>query len=618
MNNLTTSIIDHSFHKMVHFPLERYRIDTISRSSLIERTLNSLDSTFRGRGLSLDAEMWQGLEAAIEVMANMAEGRCAPAYYVSSLDPGVGKTTAMVHFLRELMSSEGHRDVSALVCLGRLDQIKKVSEEAGLLETDYAVLTANPDLNALGCGSPEQGRLLITTHAMIESRCSKRRFSDISALKYQGSPRQVRIWDEAILPGVPVTVGRDDVASLFKAIRSSYPKLVEALEGFFLELKGMADNIIIDIPPYAEDFEISHYEISSLVASSEGLQATAEGLWYLMGRKVVVRVDGQAGPTLVEYRDTLPNDIKPILALDASARVRATYSLWEQHRGDLVRLPQALKRYNGLTLHVWDQGGGKSAYRSAGSRIVEGVLSAISERPQEPWLVVHHKFNPKDQLDLPKEVTKSLNSGHRVSFLNWGAHDGTNEFKDVTNVILAGTLFRPKSYHEGLARLAKSYPAHKGSLSHRVLREVEAGENCHLILQALCRSAVRQMREGGCPPVHAYLIASKRTGISESLPEIFPGSHIVDWNPIAREPRGKVADAIQFIVQRFSDQPNQELAYTDVREALGIKDRSNFNRTIRNHRDFRAALERLDLEERGTQVHRTHLRKRLAELVAAA
>src|SRR3712207_7413307 len=46
---------------------------------------------------------------------------------------------------------------------------------------------------------------------------------------------------------------------------------------------------------------------------SEAKRRALEDLWFLMGRKVVVRVSGPAGPTLVDYRQTLPDDIKPIL-----------------------------------------------------------------------------------------------------------------------------------------------------------------------------------------------------------------------------------------------------------------------------------------------------------------
>jgi hypothetical protein len=439
--------------------------------SLTEWTLGKLKITFDNRGLPPSPEMWTGLRSAIQVMADMADGGCAPAYCVSSLDPGVGKTTAMVHFLRELVTSQDHQGVSALVCLGRLDQIRNVIEEANLQDQDFAVLTAktNEYLNSLGCGVPEDARILFTTHAMVEKRCFKTSFSDTKILWFQGQPRQVKIWDEAILPGHPVTLGRDSLASLFETLRPRHPEFTKALERFFNELGDTKDKTFLDVPDLHVSFGMPFHEVSGLfVHQSEATQKALENLWFLMGQTVVVRVDGPAGPTLVSYRQTLPDDIKPILTLDASARVRATYDLWEKHRGDLVRLPSATKNYSNLTINVWDQGGGKSAYRTEGDRIIQGVLKAIDTKPDEEWLVIHHKFKPTLKLDLRTKITERLPQGHKVSFLNWGSHDGTNEYKDVSNVILAGTLFLPLPHREGLTRLASGHPPSKGIIGETI------------------------------------------------------------------------------------------------------------------------------------------------------
>jgi len=167
--NLTQNVVENSYY------YNSITTALYTSASLVENTLRGLRSTFDDRGLSPSPEMLTGLRSAIQVMAAMADGLCVPAYYVSSLDPGVGKTTAMVHFLRELIASQDHQGVPALVCLGRLDQIRNVIEEASLQDQDFAVLTAkgNEEMNSLGCGVPEEARVLFITHAMVEKRCSK-------------------------------------------------------------------------------------------------------------------------------------------------------------------------------------------------------------------------------------------------------------------------------------------------------------------------------------------------------------------------------------------------------------------------------------------------------------
>ena len=110
---------------------------------------------------------------------------------------------------------------------------------------------------------------------------------------------------------------------------------------------------------------------------------------------------------MLDYKDTLPDDIKPLLALDASARVRTVYDCWEQGRGGIVRLPSAPKRYDDLSIHVWDRGGGKSGFRNDGDLLVEGIASTILSRPDEPWLVVHHKSESIGR-DIEDEVRALL------------------------------------------------------------------------------------------------------------------------------------------------------------------------------------------------------------------
>ena len=147
--------------------------------SLASQTITALQKSFAQRGHVPSLEMWVALRALAGTMEAMAEGRCPPAVYLSSLDPGVGKTTTVVCFLRALLASPDYTDVAALVCVRRKDQIEAIVEEAGLDDADFAVLTADAGLNILGSGSPEDARVLFTTHTMVEKRCEGRQFTKV-------------------------------------------------------------------------------------------------------------------------------------------------------------------------------------------------------------------------------------------------------------------------------------------------------------------------------------------------------------------------------------------------------------------------------------------------------
>lgn len=554
--------------------------------TLADQTMLTLRTTFdRIRHIPTEP-MWEALQAVANTLDRMANGTAAPMVYVSSLDPGVGKTTTVIHFLRALLTSKIHQGVSALVCVSRRDQIKTIIQEANLLDTDFAVLTSDPDLNAMGCGLPAKARVLFTTHSMVERRCDQKDFRSTSAFHYRGCAREVKIWDEAILPGRPLTISRDDLGFLFKPLRSAHPDLADAIEKLFNELGKAVDGQLLMLPELDEDVSLN--DALRIVDGGPTDQiAAVETLWFLFGKTVTIRRDGKYGNTVLDYRDMLPEDIRPLLVLDASARVRATYHLWKDRRGGIEMLPSATKRYDRHTCHIWNQAGGKSAFRRYGHKLVDGVVKAILSRPDEEWLVVHHK---NVGIDVPSSIVDLLpNDGPVVHFLNWGSHDATNQYAHVPNVILAGTLFYRTSYYEALGRTAAAHPSAQGSFSAEDVEAVMMGENCHLILQALCRGAVRRCEGGGCPETRTYIIARLGSQIADAIPFILPGAKIERWQPIPRELTGKVKSAFEYIIRQL---PNKDsiVSFDDVQEYITCPDRSNFNRTIRNHHEFRQAL----------------------------
>ena len=425
-----------------------------------------------------------------------------------------------------------------------------------------------------------------TTHSMIESRCEDRAFTAVSAFHFRGRPRDVRDLDEAILPGRTLTISRDDLGFLFKPLRFRHPALADAVEELFGVLGKTLDGTLLPLPDLADTHRVSLNEALQLVDGGPADQiAAVETLWFLFGKTVTVRRDGKFGNTILDYKDTLPEDIRPLLALDASARVRTVYGLWHDHRGGVEMLPSATKRYDHHTCYVWNEAGSKSAFRRDAPRLIEGIVKTILTRPDEEWLVVYHKNGIG--IDVPSAITAFLpDNGPRVHFLNWGSHDATNAYASVPNVILAGTLFYRTSYYEALGRLAAGQPSSQGPFSADDRDAVLMGENCHLILQALCRGAVRRCVDGGCPQTRTYIIASQKSGIADALPHIFPGVRMVRWQPVERTLSGNVGKALEYIKGRLATDPVGLVPFSDVKAHISCRDQSNFNRIVRQHDDF--------------------------------
>jgi hypothetical protein len=564
--------------------------------TLASATITAMRTNFAAIKHAPTPKMWTALQDVSDTLESMAEGTAAPLVYLSSLDPGVGKTTTVIHFIRVLLASPEHSDVAVLVCVGRLDQIDAIVREAALSSTDFAVLTSDDKLNDLG-REPSRARVLFTTHSMIEHRCEGRPFPSVSAFHYQGRPRAVRIWDEAIMPGRALTIGRDDLGFLFKPLRGTNPELAGAVERLFNDLRDVEDGTLLPVPDLANQHGVSLNEALQLVEGGTADQITAvEALWFLFGKTATVRRDGAYGSTMLDYRETLPEGIQPLLALDASARVRTAYDLWHDHRGGLVKLASAEKRYDRHTIHIWSRSGGKSAFRRSGAELIEGIVATIRTRPDEEWLVVHHKIAGADLISAVQNLLPDV----RVHFLNWGRHDATNAFANVPNVILAGTLFYRTSFYEALGRMASGRPSSAGPFAHSDTKRVMAGENCHLVLQALCRGAVRRCFDGGCPETRTYIIASTRSGIASALPHIFPGARIVPWRPVERPLSGKIGQAMEFIKERLEADPAAIVPFATVRKHIGSTDASNFMKTVRQHPMFMEALAEEGIVECGS------------------
>jgi hypothetical protein len=335
-------------------------------------------------------------------------------------------------------------------------------------------------------------------------------------------------------------------------------------------------------------------DVSCMFKDASAAQAAAaEDFLFLCGKTVTVRSNGAYGSTILDYRETLPPDLGPVLVLDASSRpvVRETYNLWGA-RGGIKRLAEASKDYSPLTIHLLDAGGGKGAFKDSSKRhlLLEEIAATINSNPAAKWLVIHHKDE-----DFETDLGALLASDNTdVAFLNWGRHDATNLYADRPNIILAGTLFLRPDQYEAIGRAAAGLHSSDGPFPEDIFEAVRRGEHRHFILQAACRGAIRRCVGNKCPPADLYIIASRRSHIGDDLPNVFPGARIVKWQPVRKPLAGKVGMAVQFIAEQTRD--GAFVSNAEVMDHIAVKDKRYYHRHIKGHPDFQAAIARLDIE----------------------
>lgn len=542
--------------------------------------------------------MWEGIQDLAACLQGMADGRSKRSCYLSSLDPGVGKTQTVVHFLNALVTSQEHVDVGAVVFMFTKDEIKALAREvevAGLPSSAFAARVHQDDeeVNALGCGDPARARILFTTHQRLITICSDRSFEEVRDFNYRGQPRQVRIWDERLLPARNIQLGDREIAGLYQHLPRDGERteaLVRDLDKFRAQLLREArDRTMLAVPDLAIDHAFPATQLQKYLRDKPSeVREPAMDLWHLFGSTAIVRQDGDVERRLVSFRENLPADLAPLVILDASGRVSTTYQWWEKQRGSLVRLKAGRKQYRNLTLYVWKIGGGASSFVRAESFALRrsGIVQTIKTKLSEPWLVVCHK---KHEPKLRSAVMAELGWQAPVTFIHWGRHRATNEHRDIANVMLAGTQFLPPSVIEGIGRAASALSGDH-LLTDAEERDLILGDQADIILQAVCRGTARRAVGGDCARCDVYLIAHPRHGIDmERLREVFPGCRIEYWSPVRRDPTGRVAQTIKYVVNWFETKPDGQLRFKEVYNALGM-DRSNF-RNLRKHDDFENALE---------------------------
>ena len=531
--------------------------DLAQPSGLAQTAFRTLQDTFAARDHRPDASHLAALLRILETMEQMADGTAQPSIFLASLDPGTGKSSSVVEFGKALTASAEHRNVGMLVCVGRLAEVRALMGEladAGV-GSRCAVQTSDKATNDLSSCPAQEAQVLIVTQQAAEAATRRQPFKAVSRFHYQGAPRAVRVWDEAWLPGAPITLDRADLGGLFTVAQRLSGRLWTALEDFFFELRSLPDGALVDVPDWTAVSGIRELDLLSMLefgrsATADQQRLTASALFFIAGRRIRVRRETYAadgdGRVIISYRDTLPEDVAPMVVLDASIRVRQTYADAVAHRG-VVLLSEAVKDYSALTVHVWKTAGSKTAFKNNGSELIAGMAATIMSKPAERWLVVTHKPGQKVG-DIEARLRRELPPGvaANVSIISWGSHLATNEFRDVGNVILGGTLFMPTCHYLALTHLAKGRPAevHGFAGSEEVLRTTH-GEHRNLVLQAACRGRVRQSNGRHCAPMDLYIIAAAASAIptTSTIHIIFPGAQITRWCPVPPKLAGKALDA---------------------------------------------------------------------------
>ncbi len=468
-------------------------------------------------------------------MKQALDGGLDPAIYVMSADAGTGKSTAVQSLLAE-WKGKGFPSEGAIIFLNTLAEIDAYIAGAKLDKADYAVYSSNPAYASYGAGfnAAQTVPLLFATHSMVRRRLADfDTYAEADCFYYRGKPRALRVWDEGFNPVEYAAFDLNDLRMLPGALKGHSREAIRMLEALLPDRAKIAVGHVIPIPREARS--LADTILKSKLKLSERVTQTVQAIGKLAGRSVQLIGSEEAGWTCIGIGNPIPADIMPLFVLDASARLTGRYCDWSAYGMKVVALEPASIRYSDLSVHIWNHGCGQTAMRTPKSRqvIMGAVADVINAKPTEDFLLVMAKEFSALGIDkrpsIPDDLAGLIINPDRVKTITWGRHLGSNEHRNVANVVLFGSYSYVDSAYDALG-LATTGITQAGCI--RARRRERDAEFKHNIYQAVCRIRCRNQNEGQCLPASAYLIMTDSDARRVNIQEAFPDCKIQVWSPV--------------------------------------------------------------------------------------
>lgn len=559
-----------------------------TKDLFLTSALRNLCSTLYKWGNPPSTEAIEGFKALFSVLYDSASGKASPSYYLASFDPGVGKTEAIVAFVKTWEEYGFVPRGGVLITVETLPQVKSYVDRLGLKPSDFACFTSDADLNHLGLGSASRNRakVLITTQNMIRSRVGEQvirdgrsgftkkvvKFADADDFHYLFGKRKLIVWDEGFVPSKPISISLHALAGLVSRFEHLGGGLPDDIADFVAEVSAGAVGTAFRVPPSFVKAKAlgkaGTLPDGSMLADND--VRTLDAVARASGRSLVLKAyGGRSSLRLVGAAAPLPPDFAPVVILDASGRVRGTYEVMER-RGVLTRLPVVLNDYRNMHLYFWHTPCGRATLRDPvkAAGLFDAVAEAIQKRPGEEWLVIGPKPEAaKRGLDVMREVNLRLPGGTTViNYVHFGKHTATNDYAHVRNVVILGSYILPDAAYDALAS-ASNCGDHL-SMDDAERKEFIEQEAAHNVLQAVLRANGRNSKSSFAGECNVYVALSLNID-ARTCQKAFPGCEFDLWRPSdSLSPEAiRLADVID---KHFSRTGNKAISKKDARKLAGI------------------------------------------------
>lgn len=537
--------------------------------------------------------------------------RLDPAVYVMSADYGTGKNQILQKVLRS-WKADGFPGDGAIIFVSTLAEIDANVIGSGLDKPDYAVLTSDPKYAAYGAGryAAQKVPVLFVTQTMARKQMLlEGSFEAVADFRLNGKVRSLRVWDESFMAAEGVAFDRVDLCALPSAYKTLPKADREVLNALLNTSAAPEPGLMLDIP--LSIIDTGDEVLKRNMKVGETPTRTLEALTKLGGSKAFLGGNEDAGWSFLGAGRPLPRDIAPLFVLDASARLTSRYSKLPAYGFKVVNLEPARLEYDKVAFHWWNRGAGKTALRNATERnvIFKGIAELVNAKAEEAFLIVIAKDAcakvDNERATLPPELHAMIANPDRVRVVTWGRHIGTNEFRDIPNVIVVSAYNYGNEGYDALALAASGKPGGGGGCkSERDKQEAEAF--MHNLYQAVCRSKVRIRDGASSGAANVYLIMKDSERRRAQVRQAFPGCSIEAWTPCAPT-REKKHDLVLRVLSDLMA-TRSSVSLRELTEACGGTGASYLTKVLKTP-IFKDALRKMAVER---QVNMLTLRKPFA------
>lgn len=457
----------------------------------------------------------------------LSGGKARVAY---PLDTGLGKSTALKAWIQALWGHPALRGTPIAVLCQKVEAlcgIKRQLIERGVAEADVGLMHSLGAAAPLPADADAASRpILLATHARTSVA------SGMDALKFQGQPRRLHIWDESLIANRGFSYPIVEAQSLLHGLKpylAGDVGVMEALRSISRMLTEDAQALQSGRVPQRRLFAVE------AAAVDLALRKARPQRGWMQAAKVEAQTDFLACLTqecqlivvrgamfLASHSSVVPPELAPVAVLDASYPLRllcqADRSLCCQEGWH-----GPVKSWRNVTVKRSRAASGRTAVedslfgeeRAPGLGFAAYVEECLRQIPHSAKVLVF-TFKARDgSPSFVEAIRRHLakagidpdelapDGSLRIAFRTWGEETAINDHADAEHVILAGVLHRRPD--ELVAQWLAQHVGAGEAPSDEFAQSLVDSEVAHCVLQAASRGACRRVESGEALPMTLWL-----------------------------------------------------------------------------------------------------------------